>query len=146
MSKSILLSLEGPVRMLTDTYREIALAALNRYKGNGPVPFPSVVIDYAPFMEALLNEMFEMLNDPASKKVGTVAGSTRLLMNAGLTYQQASELSADIFSYVADIIGANIPGATFSNAAGYMYGFCHPCDLMIHPPIPREEPEAEEVE
>lgn len=128
----ILISLADPVGFVRSQYREYALEALNRYCGQGALPFKTVEYDAIDFFVALVQEINSA--DETADSLGTPPQSTNLLLRAGLDVKAATWIAFEAHKGITDAISTMVPEATFGAGGEYSYAFIDGHDLLITRP------------
>lgn len=130
---SVLISLEDPVGLLRESFREYTVESLKRRYGPAAILPSPPIYNCIPYMTMLIDEIVGDAGNP--ELFGQISPSTALLINDGLDKKTASKLTLDLFKLTTDAISSMIPDATFDNSAGYQFDFCGEDNLMVGLPM-----------
>ena len=128
-----LISLEEPVGLLQERFRDRAIAIITKDRNSVAKQTPYLNYNYTPYMNLLLKEIFEFksISDDAKNVNNGICKSTGILISAGLDKKDAMALALEVLHSTIDAVSVVVPNLKFNAMESYQYGMCEPHDVLI---------------
>lgn len=136
--KSLLIPLSEPIGYLKQSILEFALMKTHADSNSAARLNRCFNYDVLPFMNQLLLDLFDdytVSHDGVKYGTTVIPPSTKILINDGIDYEYAVNLSLAVFKVLLDTITTFVPDVNF-NGDGYRFNICDSgsgLDLHVSP-------------
>jgi hypothetical protein len=129
----LLVSVADSVQLLRERYRAASLQAIANSSNRRPTPFRTSEPDLIMFMNVLVSEIVDNGTANYGLRPG-VGPAAQLLMEAGMSREDAELTSVEVFRGVVDEIATYAPHAKFGENTGWDYAVGGDYDIYITMP------------